>query len=447
MLGERLAERFLVESRAATGGMGIVYRGRDEQTGAQVAIKLLQRRDAESLARFAREASVLADLVHPAIVGYIAHGEHDNGLPYIVMDWIDGETLSARLERAPLSIGEAVAAIARVAGALGHAHARGIVHRDVKPSNMLLPDRDLARIAVVDFGIARVGAGVGSLTETGAMIGTPSYMAPEQARGDRDVGTGADVFALGCVLYECITGQRAFEGKHVLALLAKVALWEPPRVRALDAGIAPELDALIASMLGKTPEVRPRDGADVAARLAALSPDPRQARTRRARAHTPSTQIGTPTALASVVAAADPKAAGEIDFIAPAAETIEIPDGVRLQQIRDGSIIAVVSTERPAERALAAARAIRRARPDYVIAITTGMIASEGADPITQVVGALVERTVAALAKEAMALVFAGVSTAKRPAGAIRLDDKTAELLAPDAVIRIGTTPYVAGHE
>src|SRR5579872_6703147 len=116
----------------------------------------------------------------------------------------------------------------RIAEALGHAHARGVVHRDIKPSNLVLAGRDIAQIALVDFGIARGNKQLGGLTVTGATLGTPSYMAPEQARGARELDGRADVFALGCVLYECVSGRRPFEGRHVLALLAKVALWEPP---------------------------------------------------------------------------------------------------------------------------------------------------------------------------------------------------------------------------
>src|SRR5262249_40136874 len=147
--------------------------------------------------------------------------------------WVDGETLDARLRAGGLTIAETLVVARRVADALAFAHARGIVHRDIKPANLIFPAGDHTRTTVLDFGIARPVSTTGSLTETGSVVGTPSYMAPEQVRGDRDVGPRADVFALGCVVYECLTGHLAFEGTRFLALTVKILLWDPPRAREL----------------------------------------------------------------------------------------------------------------------------------------------------------------------------------------------------------------------
>ncbi len=445
--GGTVAGRFEIEGKAAAGGMGVVYQALDRETGERVALKLLQQIDTESLARFAREAGILAQLIHPAIVRYVANGETDDGVPFIAMEWVEGETLHARIERGALAVDQSVAAARRVAEALGYAHARGIVHRDVKPGNLILRGRELERIAVLDFGIARVAAHVGSLTDTGAMLGTPSYMAPEQARGERAVGAPADVFSLGCVLYECVTGQRAFGGQHMLALVAKVALWEPPNPRALDPGLSPELADLIEQMMAKSPAARPPDGNAAAALLAALPPDPRTARSRKSRSRTPSTQLSGRTRMASIVVAADPRAASGV--------AIERPDlkaalpGVRVDQLGDGSAIAVlVGDGSPPElvrRALATARGLRDKLPGDLIAIATGDIAAEG-EPVTLAIGLLLEKTVATLAREAMAMLFAGVTTAVRPRGAIRLDDRTAQLAAPAEIVRVGASWYAGGE-
>ncbi len=207
---------------------------------------------------------------------HVAHGLLADGTPFLVMAWVEGETLEQRLARAGLTIAEAIALGRRLADALAHAHAHGVVHRDVKPGNLILRDRELEGIAVVDFGIARAASAVTSMTATGTVVGSPGYLSPEQARGEKDIDARTDVFALGCVLYECLTGQMAFEGRHALALIAKAVVWEPPRPRALNPAIPEALDDLVMAMLAKPPEARPADGAAVVARLDALALDARR---------------------------------------------------------------------------------------------------------------------------------------------------------------------------
>src|SRR5262245_8028020 len=178
--GDIVAERFEIEREAGSGGMSVVFRAQDRLTGQPVALKLLEAQDERAEARFRREASLLADLRHPGIVRYVAHG---TGAPsWLAMEWLEGEDLAQRLSRGGLAVVEAVTLLRQVAEALAAAHARGIVHRDVKPSNLFLPGGDISRVKVLDFGVARHGR-VSELTLTGARVGTPAYMSPEQARG------------------------------------------------------------------------------------------------------------------------------------------------------------------------------------------------------------------------------------------------------------------------
>src|SRR5262249_3129846 len=152
--------------------------------------------------RFVREIELLAKLSHPGIVRYISHGATTSGELYLVMEWVDGEVLKTRLRREPLTGREAVTLATRVADTLGAPHAHGIVHRDLKPSNLILPGGRIDQVKILDLGIAQ-RVGHTQLTQTGVAIGTPGYMAPEQARASGDIDARADVFALGCVLFQC----------------------------------------------------------------------------------------------------------------------------------------------------------------------------------------------------------------------------------------------------
>ncbi len=268
--GDLLGGRFDLGAVVREGGMGFVFRAQDRQTGKVCAVKTLIAATPPYVERFEREAAMLASLRHPAVVSYIAHGLSESGEPYLVMEWLDGEELAERLTRGPLSETDARTLAVRVAGALGAAHALGIVHRDVKPSNVVLVGGDVARATLIDFGVAR-GGELWQRTRTGLVVGTPGYMAPEQARASRDVNARADVYALGCVLFECLTGKPPFNGEHPVAVLAKVLLDEPPRLRSLAPSAPADLDELIARMLSKDPSGRPSDG-DAVARLLGEAP-------------------------------------------------------------------------------------------------------------------------------------------------------------------------------
>ena len=199
--GDIVGDRFELELSAGSGGMGEVFRARDRTTDATVAVKFLLDESAREVARFAREAQVLAELHHPRIVQYVAHDVTPTGEPYLVMEWLEGEHLLSRLLRGRLTVAESVALVTHVADALAAAHARGVVHRDLKPTNLFLEGHKIDRVKLLDFGIAHL-RDVTRMTQTGMLVGTPGYMAPEQARSGQAIDARADVFALGCVLFE-----------------------------------------------------------------------------------------------------------------------------------------------------------------------------------------------------------------------------------------------------
>ncbi|WP_437693236.1 serine/threonine-protein kinase [Sorangium sp. So ce176] len=264
---EVIAGRFVVEGEAASGGMGTIYRAHDRVGGAAVALKIVRLRSAIQIERFEREAALLAALVHPGIVRYVAHGSTPAGDRYLAMEWLEGEDLAARLARRVLPASEGLSLVRRAADALAFAHARGIVHRDIKPSNLFLPGGDAARVKLVDFGIARPSAEAGRVTVTGGVLGTPGYMAPEQIEASTAPDPRSDVFSLGCVLFECLTGRPAFAGASPMAALSDLLLKEPPRLRDVRADAPAPLDQLVARMLSRAPGERPRDAAEVAAEL------------------------------------------------------------------------------------------------------------------------------------------------------------------------------------
>jgi serine/threonine protein kinase len=181
--GERVAGRFEIRGEAARGGMGTVFRARDRRDRRDVALKVLRVDAPSHVARFEREAAILAGLRHPNIVEYISHGATPDGLYYLVMEWVEGETLAYRLAHAGLTTTAIVAMARQLCRALAALHGRGVVHRDVKPSNVMLAGGDVAQVKLVDLGIARRTAEASRLTRTGVMIGTAGYLAPELVRG------------------------------------------------------------------------------------------------------------------------------------------------------------------------------------------------------------------------------------------------------------------------
>ncbi|WP_437672686.1 protein kinase domain-containing protein [Sorangium sp. So ce131] len=269
--GHVIANRFQLERLAGSGGMGAVWRAVDRQSGQVVALKVIFNQGREHVVRFQREARLLAELEHPAVARYIDHGVTADGLYYLAMEWLEGEDLGARLSRGPLGIEPSLMLVGRVAEALAAVHARGIVHRDLKPTNVFLPEGDIERAKLIDFGIARQADATYELTLTGSAIGTPAYMAPERVRGDLDVDARADLYSIGCLLFECLTGRAPFVAQHPLSVLAKVLFESAPRPSAFCPHTPPPLDLLVARLLAKNPAERPADAAEVAAELRMLS--------------------------------------------------------------------------------------------------------------------------------------------------------------------------------
>ena len=250
--------RYRLTKTLGRGAMGVVYLGYDEAIDRQVAIKTIHRTllegedGAEWLERFRREVRAAGRCLHPNIVTVFEFGE-EKGIPYIVMEYVQGRELRDYLkERQPLPLANAVAVAVQVLHALDHAHACGVVHRDIKPGNIiLLPD---GQVKVSDFGIARVEATSG-MTQHGMTVGTPAYMAPEQF-GGREVDRRADLYATGVVLFETLTGVRPFGGGSASDLMYKVLHDVPQPVTRVNPRLPTELDGVLAKALAKAPDQR-----------------------------------------------------------------------------------------------------------------------------------------------------------------------------------------------
>ncbi|RLB60361.1 MAG: hypothetical protein DRI90_13920 [Deltaproteobacteria bacterium] len=271
-----IGDRFEIDRLAGQGGMGAVYRAWDRVGGVVVALKVLHYDSDEHLARFARESRLLSHLDHPGIVRFVTEGTLPDGDAYLVMEWLDGESLAERLDRSLMTIGETLTMAAAVAAALGAAHERGVTHRDLKPGNIFLVDRSVDRVKVVDFGIARVADSARALTATEQMLGTPGYMSPEQMRSSREVGPSTDVYALGCVMFKAMAGRTAFVGDSGLDVILKAASGTAPLLSTLRSDMPPELDQLVAAMLATDQWARPVNGLVVAQMLNAMVASRRQ---------------------------------------------------------------------------------------------------------------------------------------------------------------------------
>jgi serine/threonine protein kinase/tetratricopeptide (TPR) repeat protein len=265
--------RFRLEGERIAGGMGMVYRGIDLSTNEIVAVKISTSFGSQLGERFQQEANCLATIAHPAIVRYIAHGKTNHGEHYLVMEWLDGETLEDRLAHGPINLGTSVQMIRRVAEALAVAHQHGVIHRDIKPANIFLPGKDMSKIKLLDFGIARRLFDPASLrlTQAGSALGTPMYMSPEQAQGSLDVDTRADVFSLGCVFFECLTGTPPFMADSTTGALARLATEDIVDVKSRCVGLSDGLTGLVTRMLAKRPEDRPSTMTEILAELGKIT--------------------------------------------------------------------------------------------------------------------------------------------------------------------------------
>ena len=436
--GDVIDQRFALEREIRGGGMGRIFCANDLHTGRAVAVKIATDVADDSRARFRRESVLLAEIAHPAIVAYVAHGELADRTPYLVMEWLEGADLAQILEgysparqptvrmtpsshanaeptvrltpselerakpieevpRSSLDIATVILIGKRLAAALSALHARGIVHRDIKPGNLFLPAGDPAHAKLLDFGTARERMPAHPLTSEGLIVGTPYYMAPEQVREGGTIGPAADVWAVGCVLYECLTGRAPFSAPHPLAALARIMLDEPSLVSELRPDVPEDLARLVHDTLEKDSARRPADGAALLARIEALSPIASLA-----------------TRLAAAPARAEPRrlTGPEVRvcallFARASAAATGLPRvvascGGSYQALADGEhsfLVTIESVRAPTDQAAAAARvaiALREADPEIRQVLVTGRGGDEGHTPMGELVDSAVEHLLAA---------------------------------------------------
>jgi hypothetical protein len=444
-------DRFRIDGDPIEGGMGQVYRAKDLKTGEYVALKVVAEPQGTQSLRFQLEAVVLAGIAHPAIVRYLAHGSTADGEQYMAMEWLEGETLEDRVARGPLRISETLQLGRRVAEALAVVHRHGVVHRDIKPANVFLPAGDPAQAKVLDFGIARrlfdPEQGM-RITSVGAALGTPLYMAPEQARGASTVDGRADIFALGCVLFQCLTGQPPFAGTSPTAIMAKICLDDPVDLARRRPETPADLVALVTCMLAKNPDQRPARADEVARALGAtaaefLDRDSDLAAIYRTRTPTPTlVATGEQRILAAILVSRsragavtrvvhDPGRTADLAGIL--SERLANPElgeaglgdlqsaiaplGARVERLGGGSLVIALTGEQqgtPLDQATQAARCalrLKAALPDASLGISTSRTDMAGKLSLGDVIDQ------------------AGHLLATTPAGTIHIDNVTAHLL------------------
>jgi len=270
LIGQLFDNRYRIERRIGTGGMADVFLARDETLGRRVAIKILAERYAQDdafLERFRREATAAAGLSHPNIVSVYDRGQAA-GTSYIAMEYLNGPTLKDEItSRAPLPEAEVVNWATQALDALEFAHRQGVVHRDIKPHNMILTDE--GRLKVTDFGIARA-ANAQQMTEVGSIVGTAQYLSPEQARG-LDVGPQSDLYSMGIVLYEMLTGELPFNGDSAVEIAMKQVSDPPPSIRRKNRLVSEGLEQVVMRALSKDPALRHRSARQMADELRRVS--------------------------------------------------------------------------------------------------------------------------------------------------------------------------------
>jgi eukaryotic-like serine/threonine-protein kinase len=268
--GAVVDQRYRIVRRIGSGGMADVYCAEDAHLGREIALKVLHRRfaqDAEFVERFRREASSAAGLSHPHVVGVYDRGEHE-GTYYIAMEYLRGRTLKDVVaSEAPIDQLRAISVGTQILQAAAFAHRHGVVHRDFKPHNVILDDE--GNVKVTDFGIARAGAS--EMTETGSIMGTAQYLSPEQAQG-QEVTARSDVYSIGIMLYELLTGRLPFDGDSAVAIALKHMNEQPPPMSRDGVRIEPNLEAVVLGALAKESAARWQSAEDFAAALEACRP-------------------------------------------------------------------------------------------------------------------------------------------------------------------------------
>ncbi len=265
LIGKTLSGKYTLKALVGQGGMGAVFEAEHVEIGNRVAIKVLfpeKRKNRESLARFRREARAAGTIGHPNIAKVFDIGQTEEGISYLVMEFVEGFSLADIVAREKgLDTERAVAVARQVLEALEAAHALGIVHRDIKPENVMVgrDDAGAEMVRVLDFGISKVrpmDAETPGLTQTGTILGTPMYMAPEQARGEADMDHRIDLYAVGAMMYVMISGHSPFQASNYNALLAKILTEEPPRLDAVVEGVDPRVAAVVSRAMAREREDR-----------------------------------------------------------------------------------------------------------------------------------------------------------------------------------------------
>lgn len=264
--GTIFAGRYRIRALLGQGGMGSVYRAEHLGLGKDVALKVIGKLSAELELRFEREALAIARLDHPGCVRVLDYGEDERGVQFLAMELVDGPTLHAAMAGDVLSIPRALHVAKSVLSALAHAHASGVVHRDVKPENIMLASRPAFRVVLIDFGLASL-RDAPALTGAGIAMGSPSYIAPERLLGQPH-DARADLYSVGVVLYEMIAGIRPYLGTTPQEIMANVMARPPRPLRALVPDVSPALDAVIRRALHKDPDRRFADADEMHSALA-----------------------------------------------------------------------------------------------------------------------------------------------------------------------------------
>jgi hypothetical protein len=268
--GELVGDRFELVAVAGRGGMGVVWRARDRVTGEDAAVKVHTAAHDDADVRFEQEIALARELSHPGLPRGLGDGRLADGRRWLAIAWAEGETLGKRLRAGTLEVSATIALVRALAEVLAYVHRALVVHRDLKPDNVVLLGGDVGRVMLLDFGVAkRLGPGLAApLDERGMLVGSPRYMSPEQARSEPSVDTRSDVFSLACLAYRCLVGETPFAADDVVSMLARILLEEAPSLAARRPDAPRWFADLVGRMLAKSPDDRPSGGAAVAAALA-----------------------------------------------------------------------------------------------------------------------------------------------------------------------------------
>jgi tRNA A-37 threonylcarbamoyl transferase component Bud32 len=430
----RLGGRFLTLDVAGRGASGEVYRAIDEQTKELVALKVFSDKadDPERLDRFLREAKLLSEVSSPHVVRYLGHGVEPDGQAYLAVEWLEGEDLARRLKRVPVDGPQVVDLVTQAARGLDALHRHGVVHRDVKPSNLFVSEDASGKLSVklLDLGVARTLSEPG-LTQHGTMIGTPSYMSPEQVLGGVALSYRSDIFSLGVLLFELVAGVRPYVGEDIFAVVAKIALQDPPMLSSAAPGVSPLLEAVVARAMAKRPEDRFPSAlhlVDALSNVPPFSPRPRRDPSTEEATHTAAVRsIATTERRIVTVLFARFRSIEEAEEAKPAFDDQVARWGGLSYTLLSRAHVGIFGSERSAGdetvRAARAALALRETLRGASLTISTGRADAGGEEPA----GEAIDR---------------GARAADLPSAAIRLDQATSRLLG-DAFDLEGSPPWL----